>query len=39
MFADNLGQNNAVAAAKIKNFFDCFKDQGKPPANPAGANP
>jgi len=39
-FANNLGaQNNAAAAAKIKNFFDCFQDQGRPPANPAGGNP
>ncbi|HMD65447.1 MAG TPA: hypothetical protein VKG22_02200 [Stellaceae bacterium] len=36
MFADNLGgQNHAVAAAKIKDFFDCFKQQ----TNPAGGNP
>ena len=38
-FANNLGaQNNAAAAAKIKNFFDCLQDQGRPPANPAGGN-
>jgi hypothetical protein len=40
-FADHLGTQTdaAVAATKIREFFDCFKDQGKPPANPAGGSP
>jgi hypothetical protein len=40
-FSDHLGRQTdaALAASKIKEFFDCFKDQGSPPVSSSGGNP
>jgi len=39
MFAENLrGQSSDKAAEKIKNFFDCFEDQGRPPTQSTGGS-